>query len=317
VSALSELRAGQPAEAFVELVSRTVRAVAISRNFPPPDEHDRWDSEAVEAATAAFFASRQTPRRLTDLRLSCNTEDGLRRRLQTTVRNFLADVGRKTDVGRLVLRINEVLDSDPAFVRIDQRWTLAGAAEGAVEADFDELVAVASGVHVDVPTAWTKTSRRKSPEIDRGSVVRLCHTLLTRAGGSLRTSLIAQVVARRLGIGLTPLTIDATAFDPPQMEGPARDATSEAVVVLLRANEVLALLNDSERIAIGLPHLSIRELSRVLGVSKSQAGLVRLRAVNTLTAELCDEESGQEVGETVLSLAREWTNSWTIDRDST
>ena len=56
--------------------------------------------------------SSRPPRRRDDSpiwRTHCRTDDALKRRLQETVRNHFADNGRRTPVGRLVLRINEVL----------------------------------------------------------------------------------------------------------------------------------------------------------------------------------------------------------------
>ena len=81
MTALRELQEGKPGAAFVELVSRTIRAVAISRNFPPPGEYDAWTTDAVATAAAGFFASPQTPRRLDGLSLKCPGDDGLRRRI--------------------------------------------------------------------------------------------------------------------------------------------------------------------------------------------------------------------------------------------
>lgn len=317
MTALTELQDGQPGEAFVGLVGRTVRAVAISRNFPPPEGQDRWGSEAVAAMTAAFFASPQTPRRLADLRVRCTSEDGLRHRLQTTVRNFLADVGRQTDVGRLVLRINEVLGSHASFERVGEHWALVSAIDEPAAVDLEDLVAAATTVKVDVPAAWLKSSGRKSPEIDQPSVVRLARAVLSRAGGPVRPAVLAQVTARRLGIGQTPLSVDATAFDPPQGAGTSPDATADGVVVQIRANEVFGLLNDPERAAIGLADLSVAALGEVLRVSKSSAAIVRSRAVAVLGAELSDEENGQEVADAVLDLAREWVSSWTTAPDAT
>lgn len=316
MSALSELRSGQPADAFVALVAKTVRSVAISRNFPPPEGHKCWDSEAVSVMTAEFFTSSQTPRRLADLRLRCTTEEGLSPLLQTTIRNFLADVGRRTAVGRLVLRINDILKSDPSFERDGDCWKLAGMTNVPVAVDLDALVVVANNVHIDAPTAWRKSSYRKSPDIDKPSVTCLAKMLLTHAGGPLRPSVIAQVVARRLGIGQTPLTVDATAFDSFQDTSVGHDTTADEIVATMRADEVFELLNDSERVAVGLAGLSVAALGEAMLVGKSTAALIRSRAIAAIRAELKDEEDGQEIADIVLNKASEWATTWMASHDA-
>ena len=116
MSAVDELTAGKAGADFVELLRRVVRAVGPSEGFPAPDGHDRWDGPAVMTCIADFFASAQTERRLKDLS-TCPDDQALKAKLHPTVRNFLADQGRKTTVGRLVLRFNEVLGRTDGFDR--------------------------------------------------------------------------------------------------------------------------------------------------------------------------------------------------------
>ena len=311
MTALDELRAGRTGEHFVALLQRTIRAVAIARGFPPPEGHDSWGGNALVTAVHDFLASPQTPRRLTDLRTHCRTEDALKRRLERTVRNFLADYGRRTPIGRLVLRFNEVLRKDPTFERRGVLWALTGTTTEPAAVDLDALTAAVAGVEVVVPTAW-ESGDRQSPDLDSDSVIRVARAVLEKAGGPLRTSVLAQAAARRLGIGGAPLSLDASAFDPSPPALVSHDATGEEVLVRVRANEVFALLNDQERVAIGLPAVPVARLGPILGCSGSKAALIRKRAVTILQTELRSDDSGQAIADTVLELARTWTESWTI-----
>ena len=128
---MQELRAGRAGPAFTAELQRTIRAVAVARNFPPPEGHGGWDADAVWSAASEFMADAQTPRRLADLAVHCATADALRARLQGTVRNFLADIGRRTPIGKLVVRINDVLRGEPGFRLVGDRWARAGAGAGA------------------------------------------------------------------------------------------------------------------------------------------------------------------------------------------
>jgi hypothetical protein len=306
MTALAELQRGEVGEAFLALLRRTVGAVARAGLYPPPGGGDHWDAEAVDATVADFLASGQTPRRLTDLRTHCRTDQALRARLQRTVRNFLADAGRRTPVGRLVLRFNEVLGEDPDFARDGVHWRLAGTTTAPSVVDLDRLVGVVSALDVTVPSAW-RTGDRQSPEIDRPSVVRVARAALEAARGPLRPADLAQLAARRLGLGAPPLSLEATAFDPAPVDPCPADPTGSDALVDLRAREVFSRLNVGERSSIAHPHLSVEALGRSLGVSGSKAHLIRRRAVAILRDELGDEDDGQAVAHAVFELARIWS----------
>lgn len=309
MTALEELGSGRIGEQFVALLQRTIRAVAIARGFPPPDGHDSWGGGALSAAVNDFLASPQTPRRLTDLATHCRTDIALKRRLEQTVRNFFADQGRRTPIGRLVLRFNEVLRQHSDFERRGSYWAIVGTTDEPGPVDIDELVLALAGVDIVVPKAWT-TGNRQSPDVDAASVVRLARAALEAAGGPLRPSVIAQAAAHRLEVGGAPLSIDATSFDPPQQAPLSYDAAGDPVLTNIRAGEVFGLLNDHERVAIGLPAVPVAKLGPMLGISGSKAALIRKRAVTILQNELGSEEGGQAAADALFDLARTWTESW-------
>lgn len=309
MTALEELRAHKPDRAFVALLQRTIRAVAVARGFPAPEGRDRWDEASVSIAVTHFLVDPKTPRRLTDLVTHCRTDDGLKHRLQATVQNFLADNGRHTPVGRLVLRFNEVLGANNTFERRGRTWARPAMAAEPAAVDLDVLGVTAAAVDVTVPTAWT-TGSRQSPDLDADSVVRLTAALLDAAGGPLTTSVLAQVAALRLGIGGAPLSIEAAAFDPPEHFSASPDTTASAALLDIRAAEVFSMLNDAQRVAIGLPEVPVARLGSILGISGSSAALIRKRAIAILKDELDEEEAGQSVADAVLELARTWTQFW-------
>ena len=319
MSALDELRVGKAGPYFVTLLQKTIFAVAVGRNFPAPFGFKQWDTAAVASTCGDFLASAGTRRRLTDLNLHCQTDDALAFRLQKTVRNFLADSGRRTPVGRLVLRINEVLGKDGSFVRRGSQWGVAGGATEPAEIDIDALVSAVSGLKIVVPTTW-KTGGRQSPDLDSSSVVALASRVIDAAGGTVSPSVIAQVAAGRLGLGAAPLSLDALAFDPAQPSSAAATNTGEAVLIEMRAHEIFSRLNDSERIAMWAD-VATSEVGILLGASKSTGHNVRSRAIAIMQDELIDDDHDADdrvaIAKRVFELARNWTNSWTEDSDAT
>jgi len=315
VSALAELRAGRVDVQFVAQLRRTIRAVAIARNFPAPDGRRLWDDESVGWVVSEFMADAGTPRRLTDLATVCMTEGALRARLQGTVRNFLADLGRRTPIGKLVVRINDVLGKSDAFVRVDGRWAIVGGPSEAGAANDEAFNQTIRSHPIVVPT-WGHDARRSAPVADAESIGALCRSLLEVAGGSLTPRILATTIGRRLGIGQAPVSADISALDggwpdPSQVN----DRTASEALRSMRASEVLALLNDRERCAVAFPEYTVRQLAPLLGVSASQAHVIRRHAIELLKAELLEDDDAEGVVIQILDTASTWTRDRTTLAD--
>ncbi|MGI8806458.1 MAG: hypothetical protein ACR2KK_01130 [Acidimicrobiales bacterium] len=308
MSALAELQAGAVGDEFITVLQRTIRAVGVSRNFPPPEGFTQWDADAVHATASEFLTDGQTPRRLTDLALHCASDQALRARLQGTVRNFLADLGRRTPIGKLVVRINDVLGREPGFVRVEGRWAREPGPVEAGRDDPDGLSRAIRGHDVVVP-AWGHDAHRSAPVADRTTVVSLCGVLLDAAGGSLTPRALARAIGHRLGLGQAPMSMDVSALDHPALSDAAgADRTGSDALRLLRAAEVLGQLNDRERLAVARPEYSVRQLAPVLGVSASQSHQVRLRAVTVIQSELVDDDDAEGIALLVMELSRAWAD---------
>ena len=314
MSALGELQAGRAGGDFVLELQRTIRAVAVTRNFPPPEGHLRWDTDAVWSVTSEFMGDVQTPRRLADLAVHCATGDALRARLQGTVRNFLADLGRRTPIGKLVVRINDVLRREPAFVLIADRWARDGGPVEAGGDDPDALGRAIAGHEVVVP-AWGHDAHRTAPVADRATIVSLCGALLDAAGGTLTPRALARAIGHRLGLGQAPLSLEVAALDGAAFGGSSfdgrglsggasSDSTASEALRLRRAAEVLARLNEREGLSVAYPELTVRQLAPVLGVSPSQSHVIRGRAAEIIRIELVDDDDAEGVALLVMELAR-------------
>lgn len=316
MSAIDELTAGKPGADFVELLRRVIRAVGPGEGFPAPDGHNRWDGPAVMTCIADFFASAQTERRMKDLS-TCPDDKALKAKLHRTVRNFLADQGRKTTVGRLVLRFNEVLGRTEGFDRCGPCWGRAGDPAEAAEVDRDALIATVGGVEVVIPTAYS-TGDRKSPELDAASVIRVTDAALTAAGGRLTPAVLADLAAVRLGIRDLPLSLDAAAFsNPTQSLNDVKDSVHVDALLADRISSLLRRLDDRHLVTLGAPKASSVELGGILGVSPSMANKIKNRAIAIMSDELAGEDGGEMVANAVLDLARSWLESWMVDDDPT
>jgi len=317
VSALAELQEGKIGEAFVQLLNKTVYAVATGHNFPAPGG-DFWSAGAVDEVVASFLADPGTVRRLDWLLLRCGDDRELARSLQGIVRNFLRDAGRATELGRLVVRIRRALRECEKFAPVfGDYWALTGGPTDASGIGPDELEAATAGVPVAFET-WSPTARRREPFADKPSIEALIEAVLQRSAGALTPKEIARALALRLNVVTGPVFVE---LDPGDGVSDLSDVTAvtdfDHIVTTERAAEVAELLTDRERIALAHLELSARELAVRLGLGHSQAAVVRSRAVEVLKEELGQDDQGQEVAEVVLELCRTWIEKRTGANDMT
>lgn len=106
---------------------RTVWSVAISRNFPPPPGSSRWDESAVTETAHDLLDGERGIKRVTDIAIRSVDDSSFERLLEAAVVNFLREGSRRTDMGKLILRVTEVLRDDDAFQPVGgkpARWSL-------------------------------------------------------------------------------------------------------------------------------------------------------------------------------------------------
>ena len=307
------LATGRLGDLGADLLYRTVFAVGVGYAFPPPEGWAIWGRDAAVEAAHNFLENGRTPRRLMDIALRSVDDASFAGQLDTAVLNWLRDDGRRTDLGKLMLRVKEILRSSDSFVHVggpDDRWSLPGAADaGATETSV--LASAIAHLPVTVPR-WT-SSRRDAPLADRPSFEVLIVAVLTAAGGSVPVREIAGVLATRLDHRRVPLAVSLDALDgagePADVGADPADHTAAEV----HATAIFNQLSDRERLLV--PHLeqSVREIASRIGTGKSQAALVRQRLVDRLRGELLDD-SAEEAGDTMgvlCDLCGAWARRWT------
>ena len=83
-----------------------------------------------------FLADERTPKRLAHLLVHSVDDESFRRILGRMVLNFLRDGGRRTEIGRLMLRLRDVLGRTDEFVaEAGDRWRLEKQPASAVDGD--------------------------------------------------------------------------------------------------------------------------------------------------------------------------------------
>ena len=303
---LDELRAdGRLGPEGAGLLYRVVRTVVVGHGFPPPGERPAWNGEAVAEVTHEFLADDRTPKRLAHLLVHAVDDDSFRRILHRMVLNFLRDGGRRTEIGRLMLRLRDVLARSDEFVaEAGDRWRVEkqpAAASAVAPAALVE--AAATERNVDVPR-WSAQARRRAPAADAASLERLCRRVLEVAAGTLALDQLAQAIAPRLG--LTPMPLAQAPDDRDPFESIAGPQHADAVLDGLRAAEIFTILNRRERLLLASAGTPVRELRSVIGVGPSQAAELQARLRAVLAAELQDDDGYEAVFFHLVDQAKAW-----------
>ncbi len=158
-------------------------------------------------AAHEFLADDRTPKRLAHLLVHAVDDQSFHRLLYRMVLNFLRDGGRRTEIGRLMLRLRDVLGRSDEFVaEAGDRWRLEK--QPAAPSTVAPAVAGRGGGHGAPRGRPPLVGARPGggrPAADAASLERLCRRVLEAAAGSVALDQLAQAVAPRLGLTPTPL----------------------------------------------------------------------------------------------------------------
>lgn len=313
---------GRPGPELARLLYRTVAVIAVSRNFPHPAGSHYWDETAVTETAHGLIDGPRGQKRLTDALLRSTDETGFARQIGGAAVNFLRDVARATDQGKVVLRVTEVLKASAEFSGHGgnpPRWSLSGGPEQPSAAGPSDLAhAAAMEPHVVIP-AWG-SDRRDPPIADRVSLIRILRRILTAADGALTAAEAAAAVAARLDVRRSPLTVEVGVMESlaePASSGDPATATATS----MDAATVFATLDDRERILLASFHLSLEAASRQLALGRSQTALLRQRVVRRMQIALGvelddagDPQGGDEDNMLTAAAVRDLCTAWAEGR---
>jgi hypothetical protein len=303
---LEELQAdGRLGPEGARLLYRVVRTVVTGRGFPPPVGRPAWDGDAVAETAHEFLADERTPRRLAHLLVHAVDDASFARILHRMVLNFLRDGGRRTEIGRLMLRLRDVLGASDEFVaEPGDRWRLEKQPANPTTVHPAALAEAAASERQDDVPRGSAGARRQAPVADAASLERLCRKVLDAAAGTVALDQLAQAIAPRLGLVPAPLAPPPGDTDP--FETIAGPHPADAVLDSLRAAEIFTLLGRRERLLLAAAGTPVRELRSVIGVGPSQAAELQARLRALLAAELADDEGYEAVFFHLLDQARAW-----------
>ena len=312
---LSSRRLGQVG---AELLYKTVWLVAVGNGFPPPEGSANWDETAVAETAHDFVKDERGPKRLFDIAVRSVDDRSFERLLEAAVLNYLRDMARATDMGKLIVRVKEILRDEKNFEtvpRSPERWTLADGPTRRSTASPGELAAATAGVEVVVPR-WT-SERRHAPLADRASFIRLMISVLTTAAGSLTAVDLVHALTARLDHRRTAYATNLDIRE--QVSEPARTSHNPATLIVaeLHAIDIFNSLSDRERIIVTTLEKNVRDLGLLIDSGKTQAALIRQRLIDRLRDELSDADNPDGIATILCGLCDGWIESRTKRDDAT
>jgi hypothetical protein len=304
------LNGGRLGREGAKALYRMVRAVVVAHGFPAPGGRPGWDTDAVAEVAHEFLADERTPRRLTHLAVHSVDDDSFDRILHRMVLNFLRDGGRRTETGRLMLRLRDVLgESDEFVAEPGDRWRLVSQPPQPSGVSPAVLIQAASAeTRVTVPR-WSLQTRRRPPAADAASLERLCRRVLGAAAGTVPLDQLAQSIAPRLG--LTPMPLAQAVDDRDPFDSIAAPQHADAVIDSMRAAEIFTILSQRERLLLATTGTPVRDLRSVIGVGPSQAAELQGRLRGLLASELQDDENYEAVFFHLIDQAKAWATDQT------
>lgn len=312
------LSARQLGQAGAELLYKTVWLVAVGNGFPPPEGSVNWNETAVAEIAHDFVNDERGPKRLLDIAVRSVDDRSFERLLEAAVLNFLRDMARATDMGKLIVRVKEILRDEKDFETVSgspERWTLAGGPTTPSTASPGDLASATTGVEVVVPR-WT-SERRDAPLADRASFVRLMTSVLTAAAGSLTAVDLAHALTARLDHRKTALATNLDIRE--QVSEPVQTSRNPAnlIVAELHAIDIFNSLSDRERIIVTTLDKTVRDLGLLIDSGKTQAALIRQRLIDRLRDELSDADNPDSTVTILCELCDDWIQSRTKRDDAT
>lgn len=264
-----------------------------------------WTKDAVSEWTQEFFAAKGKAVTAAVLAQTADL-DSMSRYLRRAIRHFLVDAARKTDLGAIRRKIEDLLAAAPDFAQVPPRtpgagrWQLAGSPRPPFGGDLSPLVAAAYAVPGVQAVRWS--GKRRAPLARDESLVDIFRAVLAAAGGSLEVAQLTAVMLRRFpaAVEYADPSLDEQAFEV--AVAPLEDRPDVMAEVSDRAAEVYEQLSPSQRAL--LPHLGkpVDDQAEILGLGRSQAYAARGKLTALLIELVPDDELRAEVTLEVLRL---------------
>jgi hypothetical protein len=291
---------GEIGPATLALLYRTVRAVGSRYSYPTPDGETVWTVDAVQQQAHDFLTGPRGLARITQLHVQATDDETFERLMHAAVRNQFRSDARRTILGKLIRRLNDVLSADPAFVHLPGNlWTLEAPIERpSTTPTPQQLLDAAWAVPNVTIRRWRAEATHQTTGADAPTLTRIAAAVLVAAGGPLPEAEVGRIIGNRLGALELPATLPIDVEEPTQL--PAAADTGAAAAV---AYDIWNQLSVREQLLVPVIDSSAREAAEGLKLGASQANTALQRARTTLRLALQEVDDAESVWHELVAIA--------------
>jgi hypothetical protein len=275
------------------------------QRFPVLMPRAGWTPDAIRETVQSFFAEKGRAVTAALLAQAADVES-MSRILRRSVRNYLISQARKTPVGAVRRKIEDLLAAGEQFVQVPSgqpgagRWCLAGSVSTPWAGDPGPLVEAAFAVPGVRAVRWSGS--RRAPMASDEALSEILQAVLKVAQGSMEPAQLTEVFVRRFPVAAeqADATLDDEHYD--LAVAPLEDRPDVVAEVSDRAGDVYEQMSASQRAL--LPHLDkpVKDQMEILGVGRTQAYDVAARLKALLRELIGDDELRDEISLEVLRL---------------
>jgi RNA polymerase sigma factor (sigma-70 family) len=277
---------------FVGLIHEQARKLTVTGVSHP--ERRSWNPDDVDELVNDFFSTAKWRSAIEN----AIDDDGLRAYVYTMLRNSLIDQFRRTDRGRLLIRLKKIL-REGEFIEFPKGyWRRPSDPENAFAGREADLVEASWSVDVDIVT-WSPNAKRQAPETDTKSFLRLLNSIMNRADGAVQETQLVMVLADRLGLQSVSFTEVLDIADPslgPEERLVVIESDDDATDLVV---DIWSQLSPEERRMVPLVELSSRDAAARLGIGRTKASQIQARLKEKLRVILLN--ASEDLSRTVLA----------------
>jgi hypothetical protein len=273
--------------------------------FPVLKPRSGWTREAVLETVQSFFAEKGKAVTAAVLAQASDIES-MSRILRRSVRNYLISEARKTPVGAVRRKIEELLAAGGEFAQVPpgqpgaSRWYLVGSVATPWADDLRPLVEAAYAVPDVRAVRWS--GPRRAPMASDRALSEVLQAVLKVAQGSMEVAQLTAVFVRRFPVAAeqADATLDVERYD--LAVAPLEDRPDIVAEVSDRARDVYDQMSPSQRALLPQLDKSVKDHMEILGVARTQAYEVAARLRALLRELIGTDELRDEIGLEVMRL---------------
>lgn len=290
-------------ETALRLLRRIAGQAARTSTFPPLEGYDRWSDDAVDELLVQMIEKKGGVAFLLDALASVDNQGSAERYMLRAVQNFLKDLAKATEHGKLRARLETLLGSDARFEAVsapDRGWRLADGPQDWWQGDIAVLHRAALQVRGVFIPSWNTSG--PTPRPAREALATVAEAVLTEAAGIVRAEDVARVLLERFRHEIAPQTAESASLADVDEQTARADQEPEHALAGISAEQLWIRFSAEQRAIV--PYLTAPEdAPAALGIGRKEATARRNQVIEIVRLVTVDDPRAETVVTALLDIA--------------